>query len=663
MHLSHLTIEGFRCFGTGERALRLKLRQGLTALVGENDGGKTAVVDALRLALGTTDQEWQRLSDEDFNLPSESAQIMIACEFSGLTDVDRRAFVEFLTYADVPDEEPILILNWSVDYKGQTRRGRTYRRPEVHSGRDGLGPVMPPEIRDLLRATYLRPLRNASHELSAGRGSRLSQVLQNASGISMARRLDDTFDPLAASVPEGIGILDIGSIANSLLEKHEGILEASARIDERLEELSIRGDKLKSDISVSEDSTSDELMLRHILEKLDLGLQSSGQPGLGSSNLLFMACELLLLSQDEAGARLLLIEEPEAHLHPQRQLRVMRFLQEQARDSGMQVIVTTHSPNLASVIDLSNLVVVKKPHAFSLAEGETQLERSDYNFLERFLDVTKANLFFAQGVIVVEGPSECILLPTLAKILRKDFSEFGVSVVNVGGVGLRRYARIFMRSSADDPWLDVPVACLTDMDVMPDFAPAILGKIVEGDALPATNKRRWRVTSDFADTQALAEEREKRASRASGQHVRTFVSDWWTLEYDLALAGLASDVYAAVALAKNDAAISERKKCRAIVDIEAREELARIANMLPEAEPYSHEELLAAHVYAVLAKGGVSKPLAAQYLEQRLRLKHEAGLLSSETLRKQLPAYLVQAIDYVACEAPGEMDGDEGTDG
>lgn len=57
MHLSSLTISNFRCFGDGENSFTLNLKPGLTAIVGENDAGKTSVIDALRFALGTTDQE------------------------------------------------------------------------------------------------------------------------------------------------------------------------------------------------------------------------------------------------------------------------------------------------------------------------------------------------------------------------------------------------------------------------------------------------------------------------------------------------------------------------------------------------------------------------------------------------------------------------------
>jgi AAA ATPase domain len=262
MYLSTITVERFRCFGEESNRFELPLRPGLTALVGENDAGKTAVIDALRFVLGTTDQEWYRPEDTDFYAGGTPREIRIVCKFEALSARDKSAFVEYLTYGEKGDEEPVLYVNWTANDTGGAHRGRHYWRVELRSGKDADSPSMAPEVRELLRATYLRPLRDAEQALSAGRGSRLSQVLHHTEQIK-------------------------------------------------------------------------------------------------AINLLFMACELLLLSQEDEGNKLLLIEEPEAHLHTQRQLQVMKSLQEQAEESGIQIVVTTHSPNLASAIELNNLVMIR----------------------------------------------------------------------------------------------------------------------------------------------------------------------------------------------------------------------------------------------------------------------------------------------------------------
>ena len=91
MYLSKLTIENFRCFGEGKDRFELALKPNLTALVGKNESGKTAVIDALRFALGTTDQEWYRLEDSDFHGEGTNREIRIVCTFERLNAADKRA--------------------------------------------------------------------------------------------------------------------------------------------------------------------------------------------------------------------------------------------------------------------------------------------------------------------------------------------------------------------------------------------------------------------------------------------------------------------------------------------------------------------------------------------------------------------------------------------
>ena len=656
MYISQITIENFRCFGSGDARLTLNLHAGLTALVGENDSGKTAVIDALRFIFGTRDQEYFRVQESDFHWSQHDrkrqTEIKIRCLLVGLTALEKGTFAEYLTYIDNGDNhEAVLYVNWTARDIAGARSARRLVSIEVRSGANGHGPTLDPEARNLLRATYLRPLRDAERAMSAGRGSRLSQILQHTKEI---REIGVDFAPNVNAPPDvnDLSVLGVGDYASALLRSRDGIKKARKRLNEDyLDRLSFSGDRLTAEIEVSS-AVDKEARLRHLLEKLELELRDPASPsvvpnrGLGSNNVLFMACELLLLGAEEEGFPLLLIEEPEAHLHPQRQLRLMQFLQEQAKwrrvdDQTIQMIVTTHSPNLASVIKLDSLVLLNNDKAFPLLSGATQLEPSDYRFLERFLDVTKANLFFARGVMIVEGAGENILVPTLARLIGRDFTEYGVSIINVGGVGLRRFARILQRRDPEkDGTVCVPTACVADLDIMPDCAPQIIGLVGAGEQLPEKGDRRWRIKSDFTPDEYIAHG-DAIKSRADGQNVKTFVSDEWTLEYELARAGLARDVWIAAYLAKADGQIDTRRKTVNDVIAIAEEEFEALDDDL------SREEL-ASEVYALFVSGArASKAIAAQHLIERLESRMEAEELTREELEEAIPAYLVDAITYV----------------
>lgn len=531
MYLAELTIKNFRSFNS--LGATIKFQQGLTALVGENDSGKTAVIDALRLLFGTTDQEWLRFSEDDFHqsgsVDSALNEIKISGTFKCLTLNDKSGFAEYLTYGVNVEDEPTLHLTLTAKRMG-VRGGRIYISTDIRSGKNGDGPTIDHNCRSLLAATYLRPLRDAERELSSGRNSRLSMVLNALDGVKLGDVFDvakDDFSSFDAEKISKLGLLGLGDYFNKLIENHPHINKGKAKVNRHLREMQLHGDESSSTISVSS-SGADSLRLRQLLEKLTLTINNSyGRMGLGSNNVLFMACELLLLADEHECFPLLLIEEPEAHIHAQRQLRLIQYLQKIIDDlpSGAQrpqVIITTHSPNLASEIDLNNLVIIQSGKAFSLAEGETKLETNDYRFLQRFLDVTKANLFFARGIVIVEGDAENILLPTIARLIGKDFTSHGISIVNVGGVGLRRYARIFMRNDAKQSGeLLIPVSCVTDLDVMPDCGPEIIGKVKSGEPWPPVHgksPRKWRAKKDFPGT-LLQGEKDKIRNKANEQSV------------------------------------------------------------------------------------------------------------------------------------------------
>jgi putative ATP-dependent endonuclease of OLD family len=193
------------------------------------------------------------------------------------------------------------------------------------------------------------------------------------------------------------------------------------------------------------------------------------------------------------------------------------------------------------------------------------------------------------------------------------------------------------------------------MDVMPNCAPQIIGRVKSGEAWPNKADRKWRAKRDYTDTELIQKKNEKKA-KASEQSVQTFVSNEWTLEYDLALGpkngdkfscGMAEDVFIAACLAEKDDDINAGK-----TTVLAVEKLAQIAfsshkNAPSSADGHSPEEVLASHIYAKFTRNKVSKAITAQYLAQRLFCKYKNKTITASSLRQMLPTYIAEAIDYV----------------
>ena len=229
-----------------------------------------------------------------------------------------------------------------------------------------------------------------------------------------------------------------------------------------------------------------------------------------------------------------------------------------------------------------------------------------------------------------------------------DLTGHGVSIINVGGTGLRRYASILQRAEGAPDELSIPVACLADMDVMPDCAPKILG-LVDSDSDPrwTRSRRRWNAKRHFGNQETSQDDallsRRKRLGADDHANVRTFVSDQWTFEYDLAFSGLAEEVYVAVALAKQDKSINADTKDRCAIETAARSDFQNL-----QAETAGDWERLCSTIYSNLADSSASKAVAAQYLAEILedRVGSDGTPEAGSILSKQLPDYLVAAIKY-----------------
>ena len=584
MIISELKIYNFRQFKSvnGVPGLEITFHKGLNALIGENDSGKSAVIDALKLILLTQSNEYIRPSEEDFYISDNGdacSEFKIDCTISDFTQNEAKNFIEYLSFSKIEDNVEYTL---ELHYRAWKEGHKIYQELRVGDIEDGIS--IDGKARELLKAVYLKPLRDAEREMSSGRGSRISQILLN--------------HPVFKDKKEH-AVLDIFQDANRRIENYftddtdgKRILQT---IRNNLESFNDNGQASNAELKTS------DIQLKAILESLSL-VAPEINPGLGELNLLFIAAELLLLKDDtDGGLKLALIEELEAHLHPQAQLRLISYLQNEYNENDVQIIISTHSPILASKINLKNLILMKNGTGFDLAEGMTGLQKGDYLFLQRFLDSTKANLFFAKGIIMVEGDAENILIPVVADILGYPLEKCGISIVNVGSTAFLRYSGIMVRKDGTD--IGIPVSVITDCDVRPyDVDPTTKDKIF--------NEKE-------TESAQIKEERDRKYTNSS---VRGFTSPRWTLEYCIAMSCLSDDFHKAVHYGKK---ILNAREYISLTDTKIDEANLDAASEAQEWSGLSHAER-AYHIYNLMLNddGNSSlKAIVAQCLASILRWK------------------------------------------
>lgn len=463
MYLNTLKIWNFRKYSTSDgsknitksnQGLSVEFNDSLNVLIGENDSGKTAIIDSIKYILRTKSLDAFWLEDRDFHDDGTGVrreEFRIECIFKGFTSEEAGSFIEWIGF-DANKEFELKI--WLTAVRKNQAIYTT-----VKAGHDDEGKQLDGEARENLKVIYLKPLRDALAELTPGYRSRLAQILKGHSIFKDKK--DSDGNRIEHKLEEKV------KIANAQVSSYFDITKNE-------DDVNFEGKKITKEIKEYLDAFSfDDVVnnpeffmskgeLSEILKKLSLVIESN-KSGLGSLNKLYMAAEFLLLNQaNDRGLKLALIEEIEAHIHPQAQLQVIEALQNKKTYDG-QLILTTHSTTLTSKVKLEHLILCRESNVFPMGRGKTMLEEGDYNFLERFLDDTKANLFFARGLIFVEGDSENLLIPAIAEILERPLYKFGVSIVNVGSTAFLRYSKIFERK--DGKTLELPVSIVTDLDV------------------------------------------------------------------------------------------------------------------------------------------------------------------------------------------------------
>lgn len=456
MYLSRIKISNFRNFSELDVTLN-----GNVVVVGENRIGKSNLLYALRLIFDPTLPDSARqLTISDFwdglGQPDEDDSIVVSVEIKDFED--NMKVLSLLTDFRLDDDAETVRLTYTfrpkADLEGDPAKDSDYEF--VCFGGESEAKWFGHDLRRRITLDLMPALRDAEGDLANWRWSPLRPLIEEAFSKIELAELEEIKGSVEAATAKIADFEEIKALEESIATSFEEMSGPKQNVDPKLGFTPLDLSRLS----------------RGIRLLIDGGLRGISEASLGSANLIFLTLKALhlnhMIEENQRDHTILTIEEPEAHLHPHLQRSVYRHLFETVgKDKPLSAFLTTHSPHVASVAPLRSIILLKDTEddgTVGRSTASLELEDDEVEDLTRYLDVTRAEMLFARGVILVEGDSERFLVPEFAQTLDKPLDRLGITVCSVSGTNFRPYVKFLTG-------LDIPFSVITDWDPIETKSP------------------------------------------------------------------------------------------------------------------------------------------------------------------------------------------------